>query len=144
MKKMLCSLLLMGLPVCADEQQHGPPLAPPSSIVLSSEELLLHFKVFIIADLFQRIVSRQALSHHDFFELTDIELEILLNESIRQEPLVSDSKTLQYYFKEHELFIHLESAFFRCYRLEVLPGQFEYKTESITSSDFKLFSKNIT
>ena len=116
-----------------------PPLAPPSSIAMSLEDLILHFKVFVIVDLFQKIASRQSSEGQDFFALTDVELEILMKEFMAEAPLLQESLVLEIFFCQQILYIHLDATFFRCYRLEVLPGEFEFKTEKISDSVYKEF-----
>jgi hypothetical protein len=120
----------------AQEAKEHPPLAPPSTLALGMEDMILHFKIFVIADMFQKITASGGRKPHVFFELTDVELDILLKDAMEQSPLLRKTRVLEVFFHHKKLYIHMEDRFFRCYRLEVLPGKFEFKTEPIRPEEF--------
>jgi hypothetical protein len=115
-----------------------PPLAPPSNIVMSREDMILDFKLFVLIDLFQKIVSQQSSEGHDFLALTDAELDFLMKKFMEDVPLWGSQKP-KVFFCQQILYIHLDATFLRCYRLEVLPGEFEFKTEKINDGVYKAF-----
>ena len=114
-------------------------LKQDSGLCCALEDLILHFKIFVIVDLFQKIVSKQSSKGQDFFMLTDVELEVLLKEFMSEEPLLQQSQILEVFFCQQILYIHLDTTFLRCYRLEVLPGEFEFKTEKVSDLVYKEF-----
>ena len=142
MKRVLNFLFAFGLAfimtgISAEEK---PPLAPPSHISLSFEEMILHFRVFILSDMFQRI-SRPSSGEEKFFRLTDVELDFLFKKSVEKEPLLQDLKKFRYCFVNRELCLNLEDQYFRCYRLEVFPEEYEFKIEKLEPG---IFEKNYT
>lgn len=111
------------------------PLAPPSSVVLSLDEMILHFKIFIISDLFKKISNPKDINLENSFQLNDIEMDVLISKAIKKETMLTNNK-LELFFLKSELYIHLEDKFFKCFRLEVLPEQFDYQIEPITEKYF--------
>lgn len=126
--------LALGFPSFAEEH---PPLAPPSSLALSMEDMILHFKIFVIADLFRKISGTGIEEKGNFFELTDVELNLLLNEAARKEPMLQNIKNLNLFFLNRELYMNLENKYYKCFRLEVLPEEFEFRIESVQPASFK-------
>lgn len=120
--------------------EEGPPLAPPSHISLSFEEMILHFRVFILSDMFQRI-SGPSSGGEKFFRLTDVELDFLFRKSVEKEPLLQDLEKFRYCFVNRELYLNLENQYFRCYRLEVFPEEYEFRIETLKPD---IFEKNFS
>ena len=133
---LVCVLIFCAHPCFAVER---PPLAPPSIIAMSREDLILHFKIFIIVDLFQKIVSKQSSEGHDFFALTDTDLEVLMKQFMAEAPLFQEVEKPEVFFCQQILYIQMDSIFLRCYRLEVLPREFEFKTEKISDLIYQEF-----
>ncbi|EKD26408.1 MAG: hypothetical protein ACD_79C01217G0001, partial [uncultured bacterium] len=112
------------------------PLAPPSRLALSLDDMLLHFKIFVVADLYQKILIKEPAMPQGTFNLSDIELDELMNEAIKKSPLLNNVSSLKVFFLNQNLYIGLEKTFFRTYLLEVLPLLFEFKIEPINNELF--------
>ncbi len=138
MKRVLNFILvfLLGLAVKGISAEEKPPLAPPSHISLGFEEMILHFRVFILSDMFQRI-SAPASGEEKFFRLTDVELDFLFRKSVEKEPLLRELEKFRYCFVNRELYLNLENQYFRCYRLEVFPGEYEFRVEGLDAGIFE-------
>ena len=140
MKRVLnfLSAFVLALMMTAISAEEKPPLAPPSHISLSFEEMILHFRVFILSDMFQRI-SGPSSGEEKFFRLTDVELDFLFRKSVEKEPLLKDLERFRYCFVNRELCLNLEKQYFRCYRLEVFPEEYEFRIETLEPG---IFEKN--
>lgn len=132
----ICIFVLSSLDLNIFAREGNPPLAPPSKLALSLDEMILHFKVFVIADIYQRIISLKGESLEDSFTFNDLELNILINDAISKAPLLSQTKPLEVFFLNQNLYIHLENTYFLCYLLEVIPGHFDLKTEPISEGEY--------
>lgn len=121
--------------------EYRPPLAPPSSLALSMDEMILHFKIFIIADIFKKISRSGSSSEQKFFNLTDIELDVLFRNEMEKQSFIKHNEKLEFFFLNRELYIHLEGQYCRYYTLEVLPEEFEFKILSLTEEQFDAFLK---
>lgn len=143
MRRVLNSLLAVGFAfvIMGLSAEEKTPLAPPSHISLSFEEMILHFRVFILSDMFQRI-SAPSSGEEKFFRLTDMELDFLFRKSVEKEPLLQDLERFRYCFVNRELFLNLENQYFRCFRLEVFPEQYEFRIEALDSGIFEENYKN--
>jgi len=124
--------LLFSFNIYAKKQ---PPLAPSSPLSFSAKEMILQFKLFILVDIFRTITDKKH-DQHDFFILTDLELNTFLAESMQESAILSNTANLKAYFLNHKLYIKIEDSFFRCIQLEVLPGQFDFKIETLSAEQF--------
>jgi hypothetical protein len=105
---------------------------------MSRKDMILDFKLFVLVDLFQKIVWQHSSAGQDFFTLTDTELDVLMKKCVEDTPLWESQKP-EVFFCKQILYIQLDFTFLRCYRLEVLPGEFEFKTEKISDLVYKAF-----
>lgn len=130
---LFCFLFMFSFNIAAEKH---PPLAPSSPLTFSAKEMILHFKLFIIVDIFRTITNKKH-DQHDFFALTDLELNTFINESMQESAILSNTANLKVYFLNHKLYIQIEDSFFRCIQLEVLPGQFDFKIERLSLEQFQ-------
>lgn len=136
MRLIRITLLIVMLSCCPGigfaEVDKRPPLAPPSTLALSFEEMILHFKIFILAEFYHNILFRNEKNQtQSFITLSDLELEILLKDKVDNSPILSSTANLKITIKNQIMEIEIDNTFFRCFALEVLPGNFETKIEPL-------------
>lgn len=121
------------------EVDKNPPLAPPSTLALSFEEMILHFKIFILAEYYQSIIFRSEQNREQsFITLSDLEMEILLKDKIENSSILSSTANLKIAIKNQIMEIEIDKNYFRCFALEVLPGSFETKIEPFKNKELSL------
>ena len=99
--------------------------------------MLEQFKIFVIQDIFQGIIRAKEHNQNYSFSLTDIELQILIQDKIQKNPLLAKSKTINTHVWRHRLYLQVDDHYYECYRLEVLPGKFEFKTQTINKKTWQ-------
>lgn len=139
--KYLNYIIIAGVFLCGASAQaeYKPPLAPPSSLALSLDEMILHFKIFIIADIFKKISRSGSSDEQKFLTLTDFELDALFRNEIKKQAFFQNTEKMEFFFLHKELYIHLEDQYCKYFTLEVLPEEFEFKILSLTKDQYNDF-----
>lgn len=112
------------------------PLAPPSSINMSTEELFLHLRIYVITDVYAQILRPLTQNINEAKSPDDEILEDLIQDQLLHNRLIQTNANFDFFCLNQEFYITIDSHYVRCFMLEILPQKYDFQYEELTKDKY--------